>query len=89
MASSGHATLAMPILAPLADFAGVSRAVVVTAWQSASGWTNLWVPTTAVTIGGVTLAKVGYDKYLRFIWPLLAILLLLICGFVAAGAVMT
>lgn len=87
--TSGHATLAMPILAPLADFAGVSRAVVVTAWQSASGWMNLWVPTTAVTIGGVALAKVGYDKYLRFVWPLLALLFLLICGFVALGAAWT
>ncbi|GAA1944457.1 YfcC family protein [Streptomyces durmitorensis] len=87
--TSGHATLAMPILAPLADFAGVSRSVVVTAWQAASGWMNLWVPTTAVTIGGVALAKVGYDKYLRFVWPLLAILFLLICVFVALGAVMT
>ncbi|MFC8127532.1 YfcC family protein [Streptomyces sp. NPDC057302] len=87
--TSGHATLAMPILAPLADFAGVSRSVVVTAWQAASGWMNLWVPTTAVTIGGVALAKVGYDKYLRFVWPLLAILFVLICAFVALGAVMT
>ncbi|MDI3403738.1 YfcC family protein [Streptomyces cavernicola] len=87
--TSGHATLAMPILAPLADFAGVSRAVVVTAWQAASGWTNLWAPTTAVTIGGVALAKVGYDRYLRFVWPLLAILLVLICGFVALGAILT
>ncbi|MFM9370828.1 YfcC family protein [Streptomyces sp. Da 82-17] len=87
--TSGHATLAMPILAPLADFAGVSRAVVVTAWQAASGWMNLWVPTTAVTIGGVALAKVGYDKYLRFVWPLLAVLFALICGFVALGAVLT
>lgn len=86
--TSGHATLAMPILAPLADFAGVSRAVVVTAWQSASGWMNLWVPTTAVTIGGVALAKVGYDKYLRFVWPLLAVLLVLICAFLALGAAM-
>jgi uncharacterized ion transporter superfamily protein YfcC len=79
----------MPILAPLADFAGVSRAVVVTAWQAASGWMNLWVPTTAVTIGGVALAKVGYDKYLRFVWPLLALLFLMICGFVAFGAILT
>ncbi|MFI6473066.1 YfcC family protein [Streptomyces sp. NPDC050516] len=87
--TSGHATLAMPILAPLADFAGVSRAVVVTAWQAASGWMNLWVPTTAVTIGGVALAKVGYNKYLRFVTPLLAILFVLICAFVAAGAAFT
>ncbi|MFB6424147.1 YfcC family protein [Streptomyces microflavus] len=87
--TSGHATLAMPILAPLADFAGVSRAVVVTAWQAASGWMNLWVPTTAVTIGGVALAKIGYDRYLRFVWPLLAVMAVLICGFVALGAVWT
>ncbi|MFI2073023.1 YfcC family protein [Streptomyces triculaminicus] len=84
--TSGHATLAMPILAPLADFAGVSRAVAVTAWQSASGWMNLWVPTTAVVVGGVSLAKVGYDRYLRFVWPLLALLAVLICGFLALGA---
>ncbi|MFE9116121.1 YfcC family protein [Streptomyces sp. NPDC007172] len=87
--TSGHATLAMPILAPLADFAGVSRAVMVTAWQAASGWMNLWVPTTAVTIGGVALAKVGYNKYLRFVAPLLAVLFVLICAFVAAGAALT
>jgi uncharacterized ion transporter superfamily protein YfcC len=87
--SSGHATLSMPILAPLADFAGVSRAVVVTAWQSASGWMNLWVPTTAVTIGGVALAKVGYNRYLRFAAPLLAVLAVLICGFLALGAVLS
>ncbi|WP_405637850.1 YfcC family protein [Streptomyces sp. NBC_01178] len=84
--TSGHATLAMPILAPLADFAGVSRATAVTAWQAASGWMNLWAPTTAVTIGGVALAKIGYDRYLRFVWPLLAILAVLICGFMALGA---
>ncbi|CAM5629555.1 hypothetical protein SAVIM338S_05997 [Streptomyces avidinii] len=86
--TSGHATLTMPILAPLADFAGVSRALMVTAWQSASGWMNLWVPTTAVTIGGVALAKVGYNKYLRFVWPLLGILFILICAFLALGAAM-
>ncbi|MET9291409.1 YfcC family protein [Streptomyces sp. NPDC003077] len=85
--TSGHATLAMPVLAPLADFAGASRAVVVTAWQAASGWMNLWVPTTAVIMGGVSLAKVGYDQYLRFAWPLLAVLFVLICGFVGVGAV--
>ncbi|MEU4970631.1 YfcC family protein [Streptomyces smyrnaeus] len=86
--TSGHATLAMPILAPLADFAGVSRAVVVTAWQAASGWMNLWVPTTAVVMGGISLAKVRYDRYLRFVVPLLGLLALLITGFVALGAVL-
>ena len=59
----------MPILAPLADFAGVSRAVAVTAYQSASGLVNLVTPTSAVIMGGLALSKVGYDRYLKFVWP--------------------
>lgn len=83
--SSGHATLAMPIMAPLADFADVSRSMVVTGYQSASGWVNLFTPTSAIVMGGLTLGKVGYDKYIRFVWPLLAILFVLICGFMILG----
>jgi uncharacterized ion transporter superfamily protein YfcC len=87
--SSGHATLAMPVLAPLGDFAGVSRAVVVTAYQSASGWMNLFTPTSAVVMGGLALAKVGYGTYLRFIAPLLGILLVLLTAFIAVGAALS
>jgi uncharacterized ion transporter superfamily protein YfcC len=75
----------MPILAPLGDFAGVSRAMVVTAYQSASGWVNLFTPTSAIVMGGLALAKVGYDRYLRFVAPLLAILFVLVCGFMLLG----
>ncbi|MFI6867803.1 YfcC family protein [Nocardia sp. NPDC050406] len=84
--TSGHATLAMPIMAPLADFANVPRSLVVTAWQSASGWANLVTPTTAVVTGGIALAKVRYDRYVKFIAPLMGILFVLICGFLAIGA---
>lgn len=87
--SSGHAALAMPILAPLGDFAGVSRAMVVTAYQSASGWMNLFTPTSAVVMGGLALAKVRYDKYLRFIGPLLGILLVLTIVFVGVGSALS
>ena len=44
------------------------------------------VPTTAAVMGGLTLAKVGYDTYLRFIAPLLGILFVGVCGFLALGA---
>ncbi|WP_078887982.1 YfcC family protein [Streptomyces sp. NRRL S-118] len=87
--SSGHAALAMPILAPLADFAGVSRALVVTAYQSASGWVNLITPTSAVVMGGLSLAKVRYDQYLRFMAPLMGALLVAVAGFLAVGAAMS
>lgn len=84
--TSGHAALAIPILAPLADFAGVDRAMVVTAFQSASGIVNLITPTSAVVMGGLALAKVRYDHWLRFVAPLLLVLLVLCTAFIAVGA---
>jgi uncharacterized ion transporter superfamily protein YfcC len=85
--SSGHAALVMPILAPLADFAGVSRAIVVTGFQSASGLVNLVTPTSAVIMGGLALSKVGYDRYLKFVWPYLVAVLIICCIFIGiAGA---
>lgn len=86
--TSGHAALAMPILAPLADFAEVPRSIVITAYQSASGLVNLVTPTSAVVMGGLALAKVRYDQYLRFMAPLLLLLLVACTGFVALGAVL-
>lgn len=84
--TSGHAALAMPILAPLADFAGVPRAMVITAFQSASGIINLITPTSAVVMGGLALARMHYDQYLRFIAPLLLILVVLCTAFIAIGS---
>ncbi len=69
--SSGHGALAMPLLAPLADFAGVSRATTITAWIMGHGLSLMFSPTSVVLVGGLAIAKVGYDKYLRFAWPLL------------------
>jgi uncharacterized ion transporter superfamily protein YfcC len=72
--SSGLATVSMPIMAPLADFAGADRSLVVTAYQSASGLLNLVTPTSAVVMGGLAIARVPYGTYLRYVWPLLAAL---------------
>jgi uncharacterized ion transporter superfamily protein YfcC len=72
--SSGLATVAMPIMAPLANFVNVPADVVVTAYQSASGLMNLFIPTSAVVMGGLAIARVPYGSYLRWVWPLLAVL---------------
>jgi uncharacterized ion transporter superfamily protein YfcC len=42
--TSGLAVLSMPILAPVGDFAGVERSLIVTAFQSAAGIVNLVTP---------------------------------------------
>jgi len=75
--SSGLATVAMPIMAPLASFAGVPSQLVVTAYQSANGLVNLVTPTSAVVMGGLAIARVGYGTWLRFVWPLLILLAVL------------
>jgi uncharacterized ion transporter superfamily protein YfcC len=84
--TSGLATLAMPIVAPLAGFIGVSTALVVTAYQSASGVMNLVVPTSAVVMGGLAIARVPYGTYLRWVWPLLALLSALVVVVLAISA---
>lgn len=84
--SSGLATLSMPIMAPLADFAGVDRSLVVTAFQSANGLVNLFNPTFAVVMGGLAIGRVSYEKWLLFVFPLLIILLVIICGALTVGA---
>jgi uncharacterized ion transporter superfamily protein YfcC len=84
--SSGLAVLSMPIMAPLAEFVGVSRDLVVTAFQSANGLVNMINPTFAVVMGGLAIGRVRYDIWLRFTFPLLLILTVLIMGALSLGA---
>ncbi len=76
--SSGLAVLTMPIMAPLGDFSGVDRSLIVTAFQAASGLVNLINPTFAVVMGGLALGRISYSKWLKFMWPLLLILTVII-----------
>ena len=75
--SSGLATVAMPIMAPLASFADVPAQFVVTAYQSANGLVNLVTPTSAVVMGGLAIARVPYGTWLKFVWPVLLLLVIL------------
>ncbi len=83
--SSGLATVSMPILAPLASFANVPSYLVVTAFQAAKGLLNLFTPTSAVVMGGLAIARVGYNTWLKFVWPLLLLIALLSIIILAGG----
>jgi uncharacterized ion transporter superfamily protein YfcC len=84
--SSGLATVAMPIMAPLASFADVPSYLVVTAFQSANGLMNLFIPTSAVVMGGLAIARVPYGTWLKFVWPLLAMLAVMSIVVLTIGA---
>lgn len=84
--SSGLATLSIPIIAPLGQFAGVGGDLVVTAFQSASGLVNIVTPTAAVVMGALALGRVPYDRWIKFVWKLMLYFLLLTVAFLAVGA---
>jgi uncharacterized ion transporter superfamily protein YfcC len=86
--SSGLATVAMPIMAPLASFVDVPAQFVVTAFQSASGLMNLFIPTSAVVMGGLAIARVPYGRYLKWVWPLLLYLGIVTVVVLGAGVLL-
>jgi uncharacterized ion transporter superfamily protein YfcC len=48
---------------------------------------NLFIPTSAVVMGGLAIARVPYGSYLRWVWPLLALLGALSLAVLGLGAV--
>jgi uncharacterized ion transporter superfamily protein YfcC len=86
--TSGLAVLSMPILAPLSDFAGVPRELAVTAFQTSIGITNLVTPTYAVVVGALAIGRVPYQRWVRFIWPLMLMLTLLSMASLSAAVLL-
>ena len=72
--TSGLATLSMPILAPLADFAGVSKDIIVTSFATSAGLMNLITPTSGILMGSLALSRIPYNVFLKFAFKLLVIL---------------
>jgi len=68
---SGQAYVTMPIMAPLSDVVGVTRQTAVLAFQFGDGFSNILIPTQYVLIGILAMAGIPYDRWLRFIMPLM------------------
>lgn len=68
---SGQAYVAMPLMAPISDIVGVSRQVAVLAYQMGDGFMNMIVPTNAVLMGILGMCGIPYDRWFRFVWPLI------------------
>lgn len=71
--SSGLATLSMPIVAPLADAVNIGRDVVVSAYNYGQGWMSFITPT-GLILATLEMVDVSYDKWLKFILPLMGII---------------
>ncbi len=69
---STKAVLTMPLLAPLADLAHIARQTLVLAYHLGAGFTSMIIPTSGVTVGTLALAKIPYERWVRWHWPLQA-----------------
>lgn len=74
---SGQAVLTIPILTPLSDLIGLSRQVMVLAYQYGAGLCDVITPTNGALMAVLAAAGVRYDRWLRFALPLWAMLLAL------------
>lgn len=82
---SGQALVTMPLMAPIGDLVGVSRQIAVLAFQFGDGLMNMIVPTNPVLMGILGLAGISYDRWFRFILPVMIKLLVVCAVGLAAG----
>ena len=71
--SSGMAVLTMPIMAPLADTVAIGREHIVNTYLLGMGLFNFINPT-GLILASLAIVKVGYNKWLKFVIPLVIIL---------------
>jgi uncharacterized ion transporter superfamily protein YfcC len=83
---SGQAYVTMPLMAPLADTLGITRQTAVLAYQFGDGFTNMVVPTNPILMGILGVAGIPYDRWLKFILPLM-LKILLACSAILLFAV--
>lgn len=69
---TAQAALTMPIMAPLGDLVGITRQTTVFAFQLAE-YINPVLPTSGVTMGVLGLARLGWEKWAKWLIPLLII----------------
>jgi len=67
---SGQAMATMPIIIPLSDIIEVNRQVAVLAFQVGDGLINMVIPTLGGLLAMLALARVPFDKWVRFIFTL-------------------
>ena len=70
---SGQAAVTMPLMAPLSDIVGVTRQTACIAFQLGDGISNIFTPTSGYLMAALAMAKIPYEKWAKFIIPLIGI----------------
>ena len=76
--ATAKAAITIPIMSPFSDLVGVSRQAMVLAFQFGDGFTNMITPTSGVLMAALAMARVPYEKWVKWIWK--GVLVLLVLG---------
>lgn len=76
---SGQAAAVMPIMIPLADLSDLTRQTAVLAFNFGDGFCNMITPTASNLVTVLGLAKVPYEKWMKFMLPIFAWWFVLAC----------
>ena len=74
---SAKAAITMPIMAPFSDLIGISRQATVVAFQFGDGFTNMITPTSGVLMAALGVARIPWEKWVRFIWKFILVLVII------------
>jgi uncharacterized ion transporter superfamily protein YfcC len=85
--ASGQALVSMPIMVPLGDLLDVTRQTTVFAYTLGDGWSNLIIPTNGFLMAVLGIARIPFDKWLRFIFPVFTIFILVAVVFLGIAVV--
>ncbi len=77
--ATAKAAITIPIMAPFADLVGVSRQAMVLAFQFGDGFTNMITPTSGVLVAALAMARIPYEKWVKWVWK--GVVVLLVLGF--------
>ena len=72
---SGQAVITIPLLTPLSDLIGMSRQVMILAYQFGAGMGDMVVPTNGALIAILAAANITYNKWIKFVMWKLAVIL--------------
>jgi len=88
VSASGQAGAVMPIFAPLADMVGITRQTAVLAYHFGDGFCNYILPWSSALMGNLAVANIPYDRWMRFMWKLFIVWVILGSVLVAAAQMM-
>ena len=74
---SGQALATLPIMIPLGELLGLTRQTTILAFQIGDGVTNLFNPALGGLIAMLSLCRVPFDRWLRFIFPLVGLIMII------------